>query len=594
LLPKYFLLILPETKTENLNMKKITFLFLISIVSIQVYPQKWVQVWGDEFNSPGLPDTTKWTYEVGKLRNAELQYYTVNREENARIQDTVLIIEARKEAYKGADYTSASLISKYKGDWLYGKFEISAKVPGGKGTWPAIWMMPTDAEYGGWPRSGEIDIMEYVGMNPSNLYFTTHYEGTNGTGHQSSGYSISTSQPYNKFMKFAVEWSPDYIKWFADDKLYFTYTKKSDDPKVWPFNKMFYMILNLAYGGSWGGQQGVDDTKLPHQFMIDYVRVYQLQEKEGPFSLNVSPVSGGSVQISPLQTEYADGSVVTLEATPDPGYEFSTWLHLSAANPTQLEVNRDIAIIPVFQKKNEIVINGTFDKSLASWSSWFDEPSAPVFTTSVADSVFVANITKQGTANWHIVEQQIGVPLVQGESYTVSFDAWADVSKTMDVFLSRNFGDYSAYYSTTKSITTTPQTFTWKVKMLQPTDPGCRFGFGFGQFTGNVYLDNVSIVRESSTQVSTLSKMSDDSFAVFPNPTSGILEIESHYSGNGLVAIHLLNLRGQHISTIWSENQLPLGHRFRINMRDYNLEKGIYFLNFSTSENQYTKKIVIN
>ena len=205
---------------------KYSFLFLLFFFFvIQAFPQKYVKVWSDEFNTPGLPDSTKWDYEIGKVRNDELQYYTYKRSENARIQDTVLIIEARKEAYQGAAYTSASLISKYKGDWLYGKFEIRAKVPTGKGTWPAIWMMPTESEYGGWPKSGEIDIMEYVGMNPSNLYFTTHFLGTDGTGHQSSGAYAVINQPYSRYVTFTLIWSPTKLEWYADGVKYHSYIK---------------------------------------------------------------------------------------------------------------------------------------------------------------------------------------------------------------------------------------------------------------------------------------------------------------------------------------------------------------------------------
>ena len=154
-------------------------------------------VWSDEFNTPGLPDSTKWSYEVGKIRNNELQYYTYKRLENARIEDSVLIIEARKEKFSGADYTSADIVSKGIGDWKYGKVEISAKVPTGKGTWPALWMMPTNSEYGGWPRSGEIDIMEYIGVEPERLYYTCHFEGNvAGSTHQSSGtYSAKIVHP---------------------------------------------------------------------------------------------------------------------------------------------------------------------------------------------------------------------------------------------------------------------------------------------------------------------------------------------------------------------------------------------------------------
>lgn len=332
-------------------MKQSILSLLLFCFAIQAFPQKYVKVWGDEFNSPGLPDSTKWDYEVGKLRNNELQYYTYKRSENARIQDTVLIIEARKEAFQGAAYTSASLISKYKGDWLYGKFEIRAKVPTGKGTWPAIWMMPTDSEYGGWPKSGEIDIMEYVGMNPSNLYFTTHFQGTDGTGHQSSGTSATISQPYNKYITYTLIWSSTKLEWYADGVKYHTYNKTADHPRVWPFNKMFYFILNLAYGGSWGTQQGIDDTKLPHKFYIDYVRVYQLQETAGPFTMNIEPATGGTVDVSPKKATYPEGSMVTVTAKPETNFEFDKWLHLGSANPMQIEVSKDMNLIPVFKKK---------------------------------------------------------------------------------------------------------------------------------------------------------------------------------------------------------------------------------------------------
>lgn len=259
-------------------MKLTSILCLCLFLCLQAFPQEYVMVWNDEFNTPGLPDSTKWNYEVGKVRNNELQYYTYQRLENARIQDTVLILEARKESYLEASYTSASITSRMKGDFLYGKFEISARVPVGAGTWPAIWMMPTDDAYGHWPRSGEIDIMEYVGYDPHKLYYNIHFEGKRKKGHDSKASASVFLQPYYRFVKFTLVWTPAKIEWFEDDKLVHTYKKKSDHPRLWPFNKRFYLILNLAFGGTWGGREGVDDTLFPHKFYVDYVRVYQLME----------------------------------------------------------------------------------------------------------------------------------------------------------------------------------------------------------------------------------------------------------------------------------------------------------------------------
>ncbi len=576
-------------------MKKISFILLFICLSVVAYTQKYVQVWGDEFNTPGLPDSTKWDWEVGKLRNNELQYYTYKRSENARIQDTTLIIEARKEYYQGASYTSASLFSKFKGDWKYGKFEFSAKVPGGKGTWPAIWMMPTEDEYGGWPKSGEIDIMEYVGMNPNNLYFTTHYEGTNGMGHQSSGFNTSSiSQPFNQFIKFTLYWTPSRLEWWANDKKFFTYTKPTNSTyKNWPFDKMFHLILNLAYGGDWGGQNGVDDSKLPHKFYIDYVRVYQLQATDGPFSLKVEPVNGGTVDVSPDQSSYPAETSVTLTAKPADDYVFEKWQDLGFSNPLKLKMISDKTILPVFKKKNELITNGEFSKGLQGWTSWFDAPTAPVFTTGALDSIFVANITKPGTANWHIVEQQLNIPLEQGATYSVSFEAWADKANTMDVFLSKNSGNYDTFYSTTKNITTTKQTFSWIQKMSKPSDANCRFGFGFGQFTGKVHIDNVSILKSVATKAETQIE-SRTGMEVFPNPVSGELKIVSKLGANTIATIKLVNLQGQIIATLGEKQLVSPGQTLNFTLNNSKISKGVYLLTISSPEQTTTQKVIVN
>lgn len=575
-------------------MKKSIYSVVILCIALQAFPQKYVQVWGDEFNTPGLPDSTKWDYEVGKIRNAELQYYTYKRSENARIQDTVLIIEARKEAFQGASYTSASLISRYKGDWLYGKFEIRAKVPTGKGTWPAIWMMPTNSEYGGWPKSGEMDIMEYVGMNANNLYYTAHFEGTNGTGHQSSGIQTSYNQPYTKFITFTFIWSPTKLEWYADGVKKYTYNKPAGDYRVWPFDKMFYMILNLAYGGSWGAQQGIDDTKLPHKFYIDYVRIYQLQESEGPFSLKIEPATGGTIEVSPQMETYPEGTMVTLTAKPAEGYEFDKWLHLGSANPMKLEVVKEMTLIPVFKKKNEIIINGDFSQGTKNWGNWYFQSTQWKATGTVVDGVYKINVTQPGTAYWHIVDQQLGIPLVKDVTYLITFDAWADNPNSMDVFLSKNHSDYGNYYSTVKAITATKQQFSWTVKMAQASDPNCRFGFGIGKFTGNVYLDNVSIEKVVPTGTEQITTIQDDQFDFFPNPASDFLGITNKTSRTLQPTIKLYNLQGQLISNLWENSQVMAGQQIRVKLNDGKVANGIYFLCISTPEKSFIKKLIVS
>jgi beta-glucanase (GH16 family) len=236
-------------------------------------------VWHDEFEGNGLPDAAKWSYEKGYIRNNELQYYAEKRQENARLQGGCLIITAINDSavIDGArrPVSSASVTTKGKGEWLYGRVETRAKVPSCLGTWPAVWMMPAKNTYGGWPRSGEIDIMEFVGYTPDKLYFNVHTEKYNHTKNTGRGTNITASQPDKNFNVYAVEWFPDRIDWFFNEEKVFSVENSEKGWEAWPFDHPFYLILNFAFGGAWGGAQGVDLSALPQQFVIDYVRVFQ-------------------------------------------------------------------------------------------------------------------------------------------------------------------------------------------------------------------------------------------------------------------------------------------------------------------------------
>lgn len=237
----------------------------------------WDLVWADEFDYEGLPDPEKWGYEVGYIRNDELQYYTEEREENARVEDGVLIIEAHKDGdtVPGATrgYTSASLITKDTATWTYGRIEVRAKLPQGVGTWPAIWTLGVNIDEVGWPACGEIDIMEHVGFQPGLLHGTVHTEAYNHVKGTARGGSLYRPDPYEEFHIFAIEWFEDHIDFYIDEYKYFTFENENTGVDAWPFDAPHYLILNLAIGGSWGGQQGVDDSVFPQPYIIDYVRV---------------------------------------------------------------------------------------------------------------------------------------------------------------------------------------------------------------------------------------------------------------------------------------------------------------------------------
>jgi beta-glucanase (GH16 family) len=273
-------------------MKRYSGIWLLLLLALAARGGDWKLVWSDEFDKPGLPDPAKWGYETGFVRNNEAQFYTRERKENARVENGMLVIEARKEQFKNpyfqpgdqaskkgrrnresADYTSASLTTQGKASWTYGRVEVRAKLPAGCGTWPAIWMLGTNQV--GWPACGEIDIMEWVGFDPGVVYAHAHTKKYNHVQKTSRGDKITIPDASNAFHVYALEWYPDRLDFFVDDKKYFTYKNEGTGPDAWPFDKDQYLILNLAIGGSWGGKKGIDDNCFPQRYFIDYVRVYQ-------------------------------------------------------------------------------------------------------------------------------------------------------------------------------------------------------------------------------------------------------------------------------------------------------------------------------
>ena len=247
-------------------------------------------VWADEFTSDGLPDPSKWTYEEGFVRNQESQYYTRARSENARVANGVLILEARKEQFPNARYeagstswqrkefaayTSASLTTEGKAVWRYGRIEVRAKLPTGRGTWPAIWMLGVNRREVSWPRCGEIDIMENVGYDPDTISANIHTEAYNHVKKTNKGARVTVARPYDSFHIYAVEWTPERMDFFVDERMYFSFTNEKTGTAAWPYDQPFYLILNVAIGGSWGGSKGIDDTIFPQRMEVDYVRVYE-------------------------------------------------------------------------------------------------------------------------------------------------------------------------------------------------------------------------------------------------------------------------------------------------------------------------------
>lgn len=239
-------------------------------------------IWSDEFDYNGLPDSTKWTYDTegndAGWGNNEAQFYTQNRIENALVENGILQITARKEKYEHKNYTSARLISKT--DWKYGRFEIRAKLPAGTGTWAAIWMMPGGWSFndGNWPDVGEFDIMEHVGHDSGVIHASAHsrdYQWQKGTQKTDTIHVVAATE---NFHTYVWEWDENIVKAFVDDQLFFEYQNEGLGETKWPYEKPFYLILNVAVGGAWGSAQGINDDAFPQTMEIDFVRVYQKVE----------------------------------------------------------------------------------------------------------------------------------------------------------------------------------------------------------------------------------------------------------------------------------------------------------------------------
>ena len=301
--------------------------FTILMYSSQIFAQTsqdsdWELVWSDEFTGTQL-EMSKWSFQYGTgaseglsgWGNAELQYYT-DRPQNIFVQDGNLHIVARQEAYGGMNYTSARIRSINKGDWRYGRFEIRAKMPTGQGLWPAIWMMPTDAVYGRWPASGEIDIMELVGHEPDVIHGTIHY----GPPHTFSGgsYTMESGDFSDDFNVFAIEWERGEIRWYVNDILYHTendwFTSDNDFPA--PFEQRFHLLLNVAVGGNWPGNPD-SSTQFPQEMIVDYVRVYKNVNEEPTVSMPLL-FEDRFMDWDAAFTNFEGGSVTVVE-NPDKG-----------------------------------------------------------------------------------------------------------------------------------------------------------------------------------------------------------------------------------------------------------------------------------
>lgn len=267
-------------KYKVLSLSILGLIFSLSSCSgddAQVVATKFNLVMADEFDVNGAPNPNIWSFDIGGdgWGNNELQYYT-DRPENVIVQNGYLIITARKENFGGSAYTSARLKTENLFAQKYGRFEARIKLPLGKGMWPAFWMLGSNIQQVSWPQCGEIDIMEYLGNKPTEVFGTIHGPGFAGGNSIGKKYSLLNGRFDTDFHVFGVEWTENHINWYVDDVLYNQITREKVEEKggQWVFDNSFFMILNLAVGGNLPGSPD-NNTTFPQRMIVDYVRVYQ-------------------------------------------------------------------------------------------------------------------------------------------------------------------------------------------------------------------------------------------------------------------------------------------------------------------------------
>lgn len=468
-------------------MKKTTY-FLLGITlilamsfscnSIKV-PKKdgWTLVWNDEFNGKKI-DTTKWDFQIGTgsqyglngWGNDEAQYYTP---ENVSVEDGYLVIEARKEDKEGMKYTSGRIRTMTQDGkplftTTYGRIEANMSLPKGNGVWPAFWLLSAEESYGTWPLSGEIDIMEARGRLPNRVYNAVHYgQPWPMQKYSSSMYKFPTGEDITGFHEYAVEWEPGIIRWFVDGNLFYetsswwTMPNDAEEPFPYPapYDKPFYILLNLAIGGTYDEYRIPKDYEFPFQMKVDYVRVY---EKTNGYNYDVS--------------------------RPIPERD------TTAIEKYRLEEGNYIMDKNFSTATKEALASNTMDKNSGNWYFLALSDFGGKAKGEVKDDAFNIEIIDMGS-EVHSVQLLQHLGIAKGYTYIIEFEAKAEADRTISVKLGgdddNGWAVYSSQYS--PALTTEYKKFKYRFTMENDSDSSARLEFNVGKDTPNVSIKNVKV-----------------------------------------------------------------------------------------------------
>ncbi|MBY0013140.1 carbohydrate binding domain-containing protein [Paenibacillus typhae] len=439
----------------------------------------WTMVWNDEFND-GAIDPEKWTYDLGDgtavgnpgWGNNELEWYT-DDEKNVKETDGNLVITAHKESVGGKDYTSSRIKTKGLFSKKYGKFEIRAKAPTGKGMWPAIWMLPENYEYGNWAASGEIDIMEGWGSRPNTVAGTIHYGGFwPDNVYSGKEYVFPDNGTIADYHTYSIEWEPGEIRWYVDGVLFQTKNdwysisvgQPANNAYPAPFNQEFHLLMNLAVGGNFDGNP-TPETKFPQSMSVDYVRVYELTGRE----------YREPVPVTIAKEPYPEGSLAPTED--------GNLIHNSGFTE---------------QKEGDA---GMGIPNTAHWVLYKEAGAAAgVSLEPVGGQNFLKVDISSAGGNSYSIQPQAIVSLAKGRFYKLSFDAKTDTERSINVRLTGGESrGYQAYSPGLKAeLTGTMTRYETMFQMKENSDIAARVEFNLGTNTSPVWLGNARLTEIDS------------------------------------------------------------------------------------------------
>jgi beta-glucanase (GH16 family) len=539
-------------------------LFLLAgLFSKKMEAQCWNLVWADEFEGTQL-DLTKWSYQTGAggWGNNEWQHYT-NRTDNAQVSGGKLKIIAKQESYNSSNYTSARLRTLNKGDFRYGRIEMLAKLPQTQGIWPAFWMMPTEAIYGSWPNSGEIDIMELLGHQPATTYGTLHTTPAAGGGasaYSTSSYTLPSGSFASGFHTFAIEWEPSAIRWYVDNTVFATKTPADLSP--WRFTELFHLILNIAVGGNWPGYPN-HTTIFPQTMEIDYVRVYQRNEDltiRGKSKIEVSETAQYSLPAILNATYYwtiPNGmSILSGQGSPQISISGTT---SGSINCTVTTSCGSIVLTKNVTVSANMLENPSFEKNFDFWNNNFHNNSHTIANISISTNSpqhllkkACATTHQLPTNTWDIQISQPNINLVAGQSYTLKFWASASAPNKKVSAAVIHAVTYSGFMNQTFNVGTSWQEY--EVTFTPNNSATAMLNFDCGHSVATVCFDNVFLGKTNLLSAVHTLAHSDNNWTIFPNPTNGNITIAQNSENPETRQLYLYNSVGQMVLNQTIEN----------------------------------------